>query len=73
MYLRYVYENSCVYFILLLQMTHDRVKAEKKRLVSATRRVTRAKKILAKANKALDGTRKRIVDAKLAKKVASKN
>jgi len=52
-------------------MTHDRVKAEKKRLVSATRRVTRAKKILAKANKALDHTRKRIVDAKLAKKGSS--
>ena len=57
---------------ILLQMTHDRVKAEKKRLVTATRRVTRAKKILTKANKALDKTRKRIVDAKLAKKVASK-
>jgi flagellin-like hook-associated protein FlgL len=63
-----VYENSCVYFGLLLQMTHDRLKAEKKRLVSATRRVTRAKKMLDKANKALDGTRKRVLDAKLAKK-----
>jgi hypothetical protein len=53
-------------------MGHDRVKAEKKRLVTATRRVSRAKKILAKANKALDGTRKRIVDAKLAQKKAAK-
>jgi len=53
-------------------MTHDRVKAEQKRLVSGTRRVARAKKILAKANDALKQTRKRIVVAKRAQAAAAK-
>lgn len=53
-------------------MTHDRVKAEQKRLLTATRRVARAKKILSKANDALNHTRKRIVDAKRAQAAAAK-
>ena len=54
------------------RMKNDRVKAEQKHLVSATRRVTRAKKMLAKANKAVNATRKRIVAAKAAQKKAAK-
>jgi len=53
-------------------MRHDRVKAEQKRMLTATRRVTRAKKILDRANKAVSMTRKRIVEAKRAQKAASK-
>lgn len=53
-------------------MIHDRVKAEQKRLVTATRRVMRAKKILTRANDALKQTRKRIVDAKRAQAAAAK-
>jgi hypothetical protein len=40
--------------------------------VVAARRVTRAKKILAKANNALNVTRKRLVNAKLAQNQAAK-
>lgn len=54
-------------------MKQDRVKAEQKRLVLAARRVTRAKKILAKANKAVNVTRKRIANAKAAQKKAKKD
>jgi hypothetical protein len=54
-------------------MKHDRVKAEQKRLASVTRRVTRAKKILAQANAALKTTRKRIVEATRAQKRAAKD
>lgn len=53
-------------------MKHDRVKAEQKRMLTATRRVTRAKKILDRAQKAVSMTRKRIVEAKRAQKAAAK-
>jgi hypothetical protein len=54
-------------------MGHDRVEAEKKHLVSATERVTRAKKLLMKAKKALNVTKRRLADAKIEKKEAAKN
>jgi hypothetical protein len=54
-------------------MPHDRVEAEKKHLVTATERVTRAKKILMKAKKALNVTKRRLVEAKLEKKQAAKD
>ena len=57
---------------LLSIMNHNRVKAERKRVVNATRRVKRAEKILSKAKKALNQTKKRLADAKVAKKRASK-
>ena len=46
-------------------MKHDRVKAEQRRMLTATRRVNRAQK-------AVSMTRKRIVEAKRAQKVAAK-
>jgi hypothetical protein len=57
---------------LLNIMKQDRVKAEKKRVIVATRRVTRAEKILAKAKKALNLTKKRVMNATRAQKRAAK-
>jgi len=59
--------------LLISIIKHNRVKAEQKHLVAAARRVTRAKKILAKANKAVNVTRKRIANAKAAQKKAKKD
>jgi len=53
-------------------MKHHRGKAEQKRIHTATHRITRAKKILAKAGAALKATKKRISAARRAYRIAAK-
>ena len=64
--------DESINICLLNIMKQDRVKGEKKRLVAVTRRVARAEKMLAKAKKALNITKKRIVNATRAQKRAAK-